>query len=455
MKIYSINNDKDVVPYDELLDSNRSKYGANQRSSKARKTGTNVIVIVKVFFFAALAVVALELLILLMNQTSYLYRVRQSTAASTMSRPNTRTHLCPEQRPHHSAYSSSHCIGDSLTDGAWQYRSCRLQSVCYDAVSKEFTYYANSHEDKDLSSKDLSVSLGPLSRVSHIEPWSTRVLHNTTVPDNAIWIDGISLLFEEYNAENFGHVLFDEVFPWYRLTDTFGLLDRPFRPIHSVNKNIVYSCEWRVVAGWDPDTSKCDMFYEKIGAAFAGRSVEVLQRDYNDTWRPYCFENLLVGIGYMSDHGHDPSVHGVESKLNEPELQNIGIASTFWNFRNEFMHRVGLVPITDVVNGAAFVECNVVLNSKEQTKDECATLASRLRHEFHTKQVPCNVRDDIDMKELSIKQQLELMSNTKVMVAPSGGSALVGLFLPRDATAVLLKTRGLAYDGDCRARQNS
>ncbi len=57
-----------------------------------------------------------------------------------------------------------------------------------------------------------------------------------------------------------------------------------------------------------------------------------------------------------------------------------------------------------------------------------------------------DIRDDVLMKDLSFAEQMELMATTKVMVAPSGGGSTIGMFLPRGATAVLLRTEDTALD---------
>lgn len=208
------------------------------------------------------------------------------------------------------------CVGETFQEDAWKYRSCHLQSVCYDGnAAGVFTFHVDPGRPGRSAPApgQLAVSASPLGCTHPAVRWEPVVVH-APVEDDVDWAEDIPhVLAVEYNGSNFGHVLGDSVLPWWRLLDMFGFGHDEFQPVHmEVDPLFKYSCAWQVREKWIRDASICDELYRKVAVPFAKRGLLSLQQHYNRTGRRrrVCFRNLFAGIGMLSDHGHDHTVHG-------------------------------------------------------------------------------------------------------------------------------------------------
>lgn len=161
---------------------------------------------------------------------------------------------------------------------------------------------------------DLAVSVSPLGATHAAIKFEPAVVLDD-IPRDVEWADDdVTVLAVEYNGSNFGHVLGDSVFPWWRLLDMFGF-EGDFQPIHLIlTPPFTYSCAWHHER--NPSFGMMDVcmaFYDKVATPLAGRKLVYLQERYNVTRtgpKRTCFRNLLVGIGLLADHGFDKTVHG-------------------------------------------------------------------------------------------------------------------------------------------------
>src|SRR5689334_6335390 len=58
-----------------------------------------------------------------------------------------------------------------------------------------------------------------------------------------------------------------------------------------------------------------------------------------------CFDNFVVGTGFLTDHGLDHTEHGRKlTGVKHHDLQNVGHGDAYYRFRETFMERAGLIP---------------------------------------------------------------------------------------------------------------
>ena len=137
-----------------------------------------------------------------------------------------------EARSSGSFFSYHRCVGWDYTETAWKRRTCHLKNVCYLRDTGQW-HYLNRHGSA-VRLGDLSVSLSPLGRTGDGGS-SGKQLNFVVLPATnstaASYLrlpqrNGLHIMYESYNAENFGHFVGDELLPLYQAADLFGFADQ-------------------------------------------------------------------------------------------------------------------------------------------------------------------------------------------------------------------------------------
>jgi len=166
-------------------------------------------------------------------------------------------------------------------------------------------------------------------------------------------IDGTSVVFHEYNGENFGHVLFDEVLPVFSLQDSFGEPDLDTKLFQYWPKEpIGHSCEWQIAdnGGREEENGQVNLkMCEKFGdMLYPMVSSHKLNRLDSLGPKPVCFERVLMGTAMYSGDCIDGN-RGLPIKVPDHEnfwtLCNHGRQSQFWRFRLFTMKNLGVVDV--------------------------------------------------------------------------------------------------------------
>jgi hypothetical protein len=165
-----------------------------------------------------------------------------------------------------------------------------------------------------------------------------------------------------------------------------------------------------------------------------------------------CFENVLSGLYFLSDHGEDPSFHdaldgtvGFYRRYYSNHIQ-IGRGDGFWEFRQAYMHRLGMDENIDL----QYHTCRqLVAKETEFLADSIVVIPRELedgsRHYWWNRtklldamNVPVRVVRELDYRALSMKEQVQLVAQAQVLISMVGGASYISWFLPPGATLMLL-----------------
>ena len=369
----------------------------------------------------------------------------------------------PPPLPQKKQFTSHFCHSRDYVDGNAERASCLFHNVCIvqrgphnnDGQEIEFLYvYDNGNNNNGrkikqrIKSGDASFTLGvgPHSgdyRVVFKPVPVTMDELNVQYPKRE-YVTGTSVLFYEYNAENFGHVLTDVLLPIYVALQGFGLEN--YRDItlfrYSIIDAIGWSCDYhrRIleakggISGRYGNVGKhCDRFYKMI-PEFMPDKKRPLQVLNGTTVEPTCFQNLVVGMPMYSD---DCDV-GFERETDVWSLCNHARQGQFWQFRNYLLQNV---------LGSSYDEDDVPAHHKitiTQRNDEFRGLANldqligKLRKKYEGLDGSKVEVVVVQWEKLSLKEQLDLARSTTVHLTPPGGVSFISIFLPRWSTSIRL-----------------
>lgn len=336
-----------------------------------------------------------------------------------------------------SFFSYHRCVGWDNTKTAWKKRTCHLKNVCYLRETADW-HYVNRHGSA-VRADDLSVSLSPLKRVagggSSGKQFSIKSVPATAATDliypRLPRKTGVHILYESYNAENFGHFLGDELLPLYQAADLFGFANQ---------LNDVQMMRWiddephNIACTMVDDKSKCEANYNALFPLLSKRPLQRMTADNAS----FCVTDLIVGVGMLTDHCADLTGHG-RWRDTEPNC-NHGLAQQFWRFRGHLVSNARSLrrararrvrALRGNVTTAAIVVCT------RRTGNKLYRLPSN--YEEVMRQVAATLNQTIalvDMASLPIDEQIRLVSHAKLLASPAGGASFIGLFLPKGAAMI-------------------
>ena len=287
---------------------------------------------------------------------------------------------------------------------------------------------------------NLTVSLSPLLTTQHGHQHDSKgkelsltfvgASNHTSAKFQALPMrHGYHILYESYNAENFGHMLGDELWPLYRLAEIFHVADRLDDTLQLVR--------WVDFEPNNPacttksDRQRCAANYRRLVPLLSARPLQVLHPKRNTS--SFCVSDLLVGVGALSDHCEDPTGHG---RLDhKPARCNDGVAETVWRFRAHLLKRLMGTTTKDISNNNVTAPIVVLVRRGHRN-------AHRLpaNYEAAMREVGTLLRREVafvEMANRSLVDQARVLSRAKVLVSPAGGTSFVGLFLPRGAAMLL------------------
>ena len=369
----------------------------------------------------------------------------------------------PPPLPPNKQFTTHFCHSRDYVDGNAQRASCLFHNVCIvqrppNSNSRgnnnrheiEFLYVydngsGNGHKIKErIKNGDASFTLGvgPHSgdeRVIFKPVPVTMDKMNNRYPKRE-YVTGTSVLFYEYNAENFGHVLTDVLLPIYVALQGFGLEN--YRDIklfrYSIMDAIGWSCDFHrripeEEGSYGNVGKHCDRFYKMI-PEFMPSERRPLQVLNGTTVQPTCFQNLVVGMPMYSDDCDE----GFERETDIWSLCNHARQGQFWQFRNYLLQNV---------LGSSYDEGDVPVHHKitiTQRSDGLRALANldqligKLREKYEGVDGSKVEVVVVQWEKLSLKDQLDLARSTTVHLTPPGGVSFIALFLPRWSTSIRL-----------------
>lgn len=331
---------------------------------------------------------------------------------------------------HFTRYSNHRCVGEIVGDEPWKYRSCEYHNICYDGNSQgTLTYYA--HPADDATSADLSCgSMAPYQpdhRVSVVEI-PVNVVRSVT-PATAFWpsscrnFSTVTVLNNYFMPMVWSHLLMDNIFPIFRLLHMFGHHRKLVEPLFMSNpckKNCKDCTFHRVHMSWMHTLTNGRFSVQRLQEKYAAATAQ----------SPVCFNTLVVGLSLFSDHGEGLSEHG--RALHRPDVALWGIGEHVSRFRKATMSRFGARNVL----GARARDVILLRKGKSNysgTRVNMTTVRTFLQ--LNLKNVSIK---EVTLEEYSIKAQMELMAQSKVVISEHGSTAFAALWLGKDATLILL-----------------
>jgi hypothetical protein len=374
-------------------------------------------------------------------------------------------------------YSLSHCVGENYqSEKSFMHRSCRFSFLCFDTQEKEFVAFRSPNESKlhkhldrrpflDVSQSYMTlgsnhsntVSLGGINvkwgwkadGIPRLE-WFPKI--KTSSPEEPLSFyelppQVVMVPFHSTNGANPGHLVWDDFLPIYTLLTMFQLEEKSellmMRYVLKGGRGLWASCDWT-----DEKTAGCEKMHKKFLPLMTGSNpIHDLTTTETFNFQPknapksnlVCARHGLAGIGSLTDHGVDKT-HGWED-ADYQTTHNHGRGGLLYDFRNYMMSNIG-VPL----------EYHHKPKFKIVFSEKSSDVASRhidfssqidlLRKSFHPKYVSI---ESYVFKDLSLVEQIEIVSQATIFITGAGGGAVTATFLPKGASVFLyyLETGGV------------
>lgn len=263
---------------------------------------------------------------------------------------------------------------------------------------------------------------------SDISKFTIPVSHSMTTTRI---VRGVTILFGEYNAENFGLVLNDSVLPWFKMLYEFGLSKESVTGVVSLPGLLRFNCADRAVRGVDRQCNR--NFLNGFSQHLFGVDVQQAVNLKAGT----CFESVVVGMGLLSDHGMDWSAHGerLPGELDFEQVPGTLVSSgvLMRSFRSFLLGRQSVSMDKTKMVVVPRTGKKGIVNMDDLVNDIA------VHHKYHV--------TTVDPSTIStIKEQLDLFSDAAVVVVTTGGGALIAQVVPDGATIVLISPRTVDYE---------
>jgi hypothetical protein len=349
--------------------------------------------------------------------------------------------------------SKVHCVGENYRDNAWKHRSCRFHHLCLDTKTHTYTLYQSPSEHKFvvqpfmhvstlMSDKNNinSVSLGGINQKwgplqEQLKWWPTVrpsiVTSYYELPDSVVLIP-----FHSMNGANPGHLVWDDFLPMYTLLDMFQLHDHELLLLRwqESGRRLWASCDTR-----EDKRVACFHMINKFLPLMTGPDYKYEWTTTNEThFLPHvpgraelvCAKTAVAGMAMLTDHGISKS-HGWEEADYEI-THNYGRGGLLYEFRNFMVQNMGL-PVRPVTNKSP----HRIVFSQKSSDIRTRSLDFERQIELTKAAFPYESVENYILKDLSLKQQMEVASDASVFVSLCGGGAITAMFLPKGASVIV------------------
>jgi hypothetical protein len=386
-------------------------------------------------------------------------------------------------------HSSIHCVGETpFEETSWIYRSCQYTYLCFHPQTYDFfvvdspqhqalqqhlqqrpaSKNAHWHVSTDLyhssNNNNNNITTPPLALGGINSRWNGTAFNEgldkvkwapnvvESMPSSYYLMDDNIVLvpFHSFAGHNVGHLLWDDFLPIYTLLQMFGYVDTEGDDNHQplllrVNTlPILYaSCDMRrnkkmgckdnfnkflPLMGVDPST------FTTLTEVHVTSSMDSDSKAPAPESLPICAKHAVAGLGMLTDHGLKD--HGWEP-LPTDGVFNVGRASQLYQFRNFMLRNMGLPVKTAPPLGQQLQQFHILLNA-HSSRDPDRDMSLEVQHKAITRAFPKAKVSLVQLKEYSLKEQLELVSQkTNIFVSTCGGGSMTAFFLPRGSSLIL------------------
>jgi hypothetical protein len=274
-------------------------------------------------------------------------------------------------------------------------------NVCYENASNSLIYYQDPSE---LISPPVWFSNGIHYDFPALDSNVKIVVTKGELPKDAVFMEpDVVVLRKPMLPFNWGHFFADNIFPVFHALKVLGL------PVLLNDTRLL----WLDEQSWKGDPSGCEKNCDKFindwllmpKTMYDPRTgvLDVKSRKLT------CFKHLIAGVEHFS---FSRAVHA--------DLPNAGWADSYREFRDYFREKIaGLKPS----DRAKFQQILLVKKNGRRHFLNHDEIASYLRKVFPTVSLK-----ETDFASLSPKEQLELLTESTVIVSPPGAVSMIAMF---------------------------
>ena len=396
-------------------------------------------------------------------------------------------------------HSSVHCVGDNYQEDAWLQRSCAFSMLCYDLDRQDFVIFqspkdqilekflqarpaskvassmhkftntgSNSNGQSNsngTTSESMGVGLGGLNLKWSLQTsgkptstgfkWFPRILNATDLAGKSYYAlpsNTVMIPYHSLSAKNPGHLVWDDFLPIYNLLAMFQIQNRVILPLRLTfpGLKLFGSCE-----ASDKNEHMCQHMTNKFLSLLVGEDYpytltrsDMVQFESSSSERSsdyVCAPRGAAGLATLTDHG-TKKFHGW-MRDDYKITQNHGRGALLYEFRNFMLDNIGLLSAADSKSASLGVP-STTNDLKPPYKIVFSVASSDIgsRNLDFIKQMDTLKQsfppdlisvESYAMKDLTVKEQVKLASETSVFITICGGGAVTGMFLPKGAAVIL------------------
>ena len=319
--------------------------------------------------------------------------------------------------------SAVKCVGWDFLPylGGYSKTTCHFKNIC---LTNGTWYYIK--EDGETLPKGIPPMLSTQTGSSFETVPSSNFTFNITtneILDRVSGFDSLAMVFEEYNGVSYGHILGDEVLPMFRAIKIFDLenFSDTFTPIEVEPENpSMYSCLNTKTDYVLRNRDRCIKLRSKVYPLLVN-NLPVLASTVSK-----CFHNAIIGLGSLTDHCRDETVHGREAKNT---TCNHGAGLVFREFYYNIQRRIKKYP-TKNMNEILVVKIN---RRFSQNMIQVVKAVGSMGLESYNMSLI-----QVDNIPDSQEEQFDMLEGVKVLICPVGSISFLSVFLRPGATVILL-----------------
>lgn len=355
--------------------------------------------------------------------------------------------------------SSSRCLGDNFVSSqAPCYRSCEYQHLCLDVGQEQFQLVLSekqqtlqeslkiNNDDFRVVAVDLNQTLmeGRNVRFTQNEPWAPSVIKSNgegyfSLPSDVLWVP---YTLDASFAGNLGHFCWDFLLPFYTLLVMYGYDDDRVQKKRLVLTSLDDECR---------TSPKCGGLVRKFMPMMGITEIySVAHLQINEDGSPNSVERIcaphgVAGMGMLTDHGS--TRHG-QTLDDYQRVQNAGRGVHFFAFRNFLIRNLGIDESTIAKrsrHGVLFsVNSSTSLSRRKSFAKQIAATRGGLNDVAFV--------SGVEFARFPLRDQIQAILQSSVLVSTAGGSTATAMFLPRHASLILYFSSDESFVGRSRKK---
>lgn len=328
------------------------------------------------------------------------------------------------------SYSSHKCLGQ-----AYSSRSCVFRDISYDFISKEFKYY-NPNKRQIVAFEghfplhDFPEKFVTLKSMVHRETlyWTIQKVFKHLPPEQSTkcMIHNEVLLWQSMQPINVGHVIMDDMFASFKVTESLGLSEKAKLQVILMQESCTNNVCERLEKLWFPSIS-----YKPVS------HFQNFLENYSDC-SEIRFKKLYVGgAGSSSMLGNLKYKEKYSRKTDGYPIGNGFIARSFDRFKARVLERNKIHSHSKLKTQILLYNKTRMISNGSKILTDRSIVNLREVSEALRKQLPYYEIKVVDPSTYkSFVDELQDIAKTRVLITPPGGVMFMSLFLPEGSALI-------------------